>query len=223
MRGLDPRIHLLCKKSYEDGWIAGSSPAMTIRISLRICASSCEVNSARPRLGLLPPRLRGSGGEGGSLLSGEAHDDDWRSQAEITRHTAPLSRGIGPPRPCRQAAPMVSLRQDRNGGRARCLRALLGTPELEPLASNDDAETHCILPQLQCCPCSWPSSREKGTTRLLDAARRRRGWNRLRTMAASAATLIAPKPRSRLALAGEAATTSLSQYSAISVIESSCD
>jgi hypothetical protein len=29
MRGLDPRIHLLCKKSYEDGWIAGSSLAMT--------------------------------------------------------------------------------------------------------------------------------------------------------------------------------------------------
>jgi len=26
---VDPRIHLLCKKSYEDGWIAGSSPAMT--------------------------------------------------------------------------------------------------------------------------------------------------------------------------------------------------
>src|SRR6266516_6677397 len=30
MRGLDPRIHLLRKKSpYEIGWIAGSSPAMT--------------------------------------------------------------------------------------------------------------------------------------------------------------------------------------------------
>src|SRR5258708_2362280 len=28
-RAYDPRIHLLCKKSYEDGWIAGSSPAMT--------------------------------------------------------------------------------------------------------------------------------------------------------------------------------------------------
>src|SRR5215831_8630795 len=31
MRGLDPRIHPLCKESlYEDGWIAGSSPAMTM-------------------------------------------------------------------------------------------------------------------------------------------------------------------------------------------------
>jgi hypothetical protein len=29
MRGLDPRIHLLRKKVYEDRWIAGSSPAMT--------------------------------------------------------------------------------------------------------------------------------------------------------------------------------------------------
>jgi hypothetical protein len=28
MRGLDPRIHLRCEK----GWIAGSSPAMTIEI-----------------------------------------------------------------------------------------------------------------------------------------------------------------------------------------------
>jgi hypothetical protein len=27
MRGLDPRIHRLAKK--EEGWIAGSSPAMT--------------------------------------------------------------------------------------------------------------------------------------------------------------------------------------------------
>jgi hypothetical protein len=29
-RAYDPRIHLLCKKSYENGWIAGSSPAMTL-------------------------------------------------------------------------------------------------------------------------------------------------------------------------------------------------
>jgi hypothetical protein len=29
MRGLDPRIHLLRKESFEKGWIAGSSPAMT--------------------------------------------------------------------------------------------------------------------------------------------------------------------------------------------------
>jgi hypothetical protein len=29
MRGLDPRIYLLARKPYEDGWIAGSSPAMT--------------------------------------------------------------------------------------------------------------------------------------------------------------------------------------------------
>jgi hypothetical protein len=29
MRGLDPRIHLLRKKVYENGWIAGSNPAMT--------------------------------------------------------------------------------------------------------------------------------------------------------------------------------------------------
>src|SRR5262249_6846972 len=29
MRGLDPRIHLLRKKLFEGGWIAGSSPAMT--------------------------------------------------------------------------------------------------------------------------------------------------------------------------------------------------
>jgi hypothetical protein len=30
MRGLDPRIHFLREKFYENGWIAGSSPAMTI-------------------------------------------------------------------------------------------------------------------------------------------------------------------------------------------------
>src|SRR5262249_31616564 len=29
MRGLDPRIHPLARKPYEDGCIAGSSPAMT--------------------------------------------------------------------------------------------------------------------------------------------------------------------------------------------------
>jgi hypothetical protein len=29
MRGLDPRIHLLRKKFFKNGWIAGSSPAMT--------------------------------------------------------------------------------------------------------------------------------------------------------------------------------------------------
>jgi hypothetical protein len=29
MRGLDPRIHQSSKDSSEDGWIAGSSPAMT--------------------------------------------------------------------------------------------------------------------------------------------------------------------------------------------------
>jgi hypothetical protein len=29
MRGLDPRIHLE-KRLLEDGWIAGSSPAMTV-------------------------------------------------------------------------------------------------------------------------------------------------------------------------------------------------
>jgi hypothetical protein len=28
-RAYDPRIHLLRKKTYESGWIAGSSPAMT--------------------------------------------------------------------------------------------------------------------------------------------------------------------------------------------------
>jgi hypothetical protein len=28
-RAYDPRIHLLREKFYEDGWIAGSSPAMT--------------------------------------------------------------------------------------------------------------------------------------------------------------------------------------------------
>ena len=28
-RAYDPRIHLLRKESYEEGWIAGSSPAMT--------------------------------------------------------------------------------------------------------------------------------------------------------------------------------------------------
>jgi hypothetical protein len=28
-RAYDPRIHLLARKPYEDGWIAGSSPAMT--------------------------------------------------------------------------------------------------------------------------------------------------------------------------------------------------
>jgi len=29
-RAYDPRIHRLREKFYEDGWIAGSSPAMTI-------------------------------------------------------------------------------------------------------------------------------------------------------------------------------------------------
>jgi hypothetical protein len=33
MRGLDPRIHLLREKVFaQDGWIAGSSPAMTTLI-----------------------------------------------------------------------------------------------------------------------------------------------------------------------------------------------
>jgi hypothetical protein len=91
---------------------------------------------------------------------------------------------------------MVSLGQDRSAGRTGCLRALLGTLEPESLASDADAETHRILPQLQCCPCSWPRSREKGRAGVLGAARRRRGWNRLRTIAASVATLITPQPRS---------------------------
>jgi hypothetical protein len=30
MRGLDPRIHQSSKDAFEDGWIAGSSPAMTL-------------------------------------------------------------------------------------------------------------------------------------------------------------------------------------------------
>ena len=34
MRGLDPRIHLLREKFHEDGWIAGSSPAMTAVLDL---------------------------------------------------------------------------------------------------------------------------------------------------------------------------------------------
>jgi hypothetical protein len=29
MRGLDPRLIFFAKDLYEDGWIAGSSPAMT--------------------------------------------------------------------------------------------------------------------------------------------------------------------------------------------------
>src|SRR5262249_3554835 len=32
-RACDPRIHLLCKKILRRGWIAGSSPAMTLRLA----------------------------------------------------------------------------------------------------------------------------------------------------------------------------------------------
>jgi hypothetical protein len=64
MRGLDPRIHLLCNKSYEVGLIAGQ--ARKRRSAFRYeCAPSCEVESACHRLGLLPPPLAGEGGEGG--------------------------------------------------------------------------------------------------------------------------------------------------------------
>jgi hypothetical protein len=32
MRGLDPRIHRLKRASFEGRWIAGSSPAMTVKV-----------------------------------------------------------------------------------------------------------------------------------------------------------------------------------------------
>src|SRR3954465_13492805 len=32
MRGLDPRIHPSSKQSFRRGWIAGSSPAMTVEL-----------------------------------------------------------------------------------------------------------------------------------------------------------------------------------------------
>jgi hypothetical protein len=46
MRGLDPRIHLLCKRVFtEEGWIAGSSPAMTILKIVSMCAAKSHNNT----------------------------------------------------------------------------------------------------------------------------------------------------------------------------------
>jgi pyrroline-5-carboxylate reductase len=64
MRGLDPRIHHPSKESFEDGWIAGSSPAMTNALDARM-------NDARP-LGQIEGSivLAGAGKMGGAMLSG---------------------------------------------------------------------------------------------------------------------------------------------------------
>jgi hypothetical protein len=116
-------------------------------------------------LSLYPPPLAGGGVGRGRCCHTRyvlKHADDWRSRGEITRLTAPLSCGVRPPRPYGQAAQMVSLGQSRGVGRTRCLRAVLGPPELEPLAANDDVEAHRIVPELQRCACSWPRSRAKG-------------------------------------------------------------
>ena len=47
MRGLDPRIHLLRKKSLRRRWIAGSSPAMTAVLLDLCCARWTQPTDAR--------------------------------------------------------------------------------------------------------------------------------------------------------------------------------
>src|SRR5262249_52014773 len=68
--------------------------------------------------------------------------------------------------------------------RNRCLCGRLGAG-FESLAGNDNSETYRVRPQLRFCPLSGLGTREKGRAGLLEASRSRRGWNRLRTVAAT--------------------------------------
>ena len=76
------------------------------------------------------------------------------------------------------------LGQNRSVGRNRCLCGRLGAG-FESLAGNDNSETYRVRPQLWFCPLSALGTREKGRAGLLEASRSRRGWNRLRTVAAT--------------------------------------
>jgi pyrroline-5-carboxylate reductase len=64
MRGLDPRIHHPSKESFEDGWIAGSSPAMTNTLD-------AAMNNTQPLAQIEATIvLAGAGKMGGAMLSG---------------------------------------------------------------------------------------------------------------------------------------------------------
>jgi pyrroline-5-carboxylate reductase len=65
MRGLDPRIHHPSKESFEEGWIAGSSPAMTESLL------DAGMNNAQPLTKIEGTIvLTGAGKMGGAMLAG---------------------------------------------------------------------------------------------------------------------------------------------------------
>src|SRR5437764_264741 len=73
MRGLDPRIHPLRRVSFEEGWLAGSSAAMTLRclVQSRLCGRHEECRKPRP------------GQEGGLSMSvdlASAVEDFWAAR-----------------------------------------------------------------------------------------------------------------------------------------------
>src|SRR5262249_56436116 len=83
-RGLDPRVHLLRKKFLRRGWIAGSSPAMTVFVVSRPMErhNNGYARPARKGIGATPPDIRRGGGGAASQsfrrVRGAAAEHDQR-------------------------------------------------------------------------------------------------------------------------------------------------